>query len=159
VSNSKSALYGRRPNRKRGQALVEFALVIPIFMLLLSGIMDFGVMLFQRMTIINSAREGARAAVMVQLPVAPGYIVQTAQGAAVSAAGQAGVTISNSDVNVVCVQTSVSPTSTTLVPGGCNSAVTGDSVKVTVSYSYRTFFPLLFGASFGLGATVQMVID
>ena len=33
---------GRRHHGRRGQALVEFALVFPIFMLVLSGIMDFG---------------------------------------------------------------------------------------------------------------------
>ena len=33
---------GRRRKRTRGQALVEFALVIPIFLLVLCGILDFG---------------------------------------------------------------------------------------------------------------------
>jgi len=163
VSNLKSGRYGRRPNRKRGQALVEFALVIPLFLLLLSGIMDFGVMLFQRMTIINSAREGARAAVMIPADsnghVTEVAIDQAAWGAAVSTANEAGVSISNSDVQVTCIQTHSSPSSTTLVPGGCDNAIPGDSVHVSISYTYHTFFPLLLGASFGLGATVQMVID
>ena len=63
MSNPKPGLSDRRSSRKRGQAMVEFALVIPIFMLVLSGILDFGFMLYSRMTVINSAREGARAAV------------------------------------------------------------------------------------------------
>jgi hypothetical protein len=86
-------------------------------------------------------------------------IDQAAWGAAVSTASQAGVSISNSDVTVTCIQTSASPSSTTPVPGGCDNAVPGDSVHVSVSYTYHTFFPLLLGATFGLGATVQMVID
>jgi hypothetical protein len=32
-------------------------------------------------------------------------------------------------------------------------------VRVSVTYSYHTFFPLFFGASFNLGSTVQMVIE
>ena len=48
----------------RGSELVEMAIVVPIFVLLLMGIMDFGY-LFQRYEILqNSAREGARLAVV-----------------------------------------------------------------------------------------------
>ena len=44
----------------RGSELVEMAIVMPIFLLLLMGIMDFG-FLFQRYElVINAAREGAR---------------------------------------------------------------------------------------------------
>ena len=45
--------------------MVEFALVIPVFLLVLCGILDFGFMLFSRMTVINAAREAARAAAIV----------------------------------------------------------------------------------------------
>jgi Flp pilus assembly protein TadG len=162
VLNTSTRLYGRRANRKRGQAVVEFALVIPLFMLILSGIMDFGVGLFQRMTIINAAREGARAAVMV--PKVTGTttvslidVQNAAWGASTSAAAQGGVSITNSNVAITCLQTSVSITSPATI--SCDGATSQDSVRVSVSYTYHTFFPLLFGASFGLGATVQMVID
>ena len=43
--------------------MVEFALIFPVFMLILAGILDFGFMLYSRMNVINAAREGARAAV------------------------------------------------------------------------------------------------
>ncbi|MGZ6314992.1 MAG: TadE family protein, partial [Candidatus Limnocylindrales bacterium] len=58
MSNPKPGPSGRRSTRKRGQALVEFAMVIPIFLLVLSGICDFGFMLYSRMSVINAAREG-----------------------------------------------------------------------------------------------------
>ena len=48
----------------RGSELVEMAIVLPIFILLIMGIMDFG-FLFQRYEIVlNAAREGARLAVV-----------------------------------------------------------------------------------------------
>ena len=56
-------------NRKRrdgGQALVEFALIFPIFMLVLLGIFDIGRAVFAYNTITNSAREGARLAIVNQ---------------------------------------------------------------------------------------------
>ena len=136
--------------------MVEFALVFPIFMLVLAGILDFGFMLFQRMSVINAARDGARAAVMVP-NISASPIDNAAWGAAESTAAQGGVGIGNSNVVITCLQTSVSITS----PGtiSCDSAKSQDSVKVTINYTYHTFFPLLFGATFNLSSTVQMVID
>ncbi len=49
-----------------GQALVEFALIFPIFMLVLLGLFDIGRAVFAYNTITNSAREGARLAIVNQ---------------------------------------------------------------------------------------------
>jgi hypothetical protein len=51
----------RRP-RRTGQALVEFALVIPIFLLMLFGLIDMGRFVFMSSTLSQAAREGARLA-------------------------------------------------------------------------------------------------
>jgi Flp pilus assembly protein TadG len=57
----------RRPACENGAELIEFALVFPLLLLVVFGIMDFG-LLFQRYeTVTNAAREGARVAVL------PGY--------------------------------------------------------------------------------------
>ena len=52
--------------RRRGQALVEFALIIPLFLLLLVGIFDLGRAVFAYNTLTNAAREGARIAIVNQ---------------------------------------------------------------------------------------------
>lgn len=49
---------------RRGQALVEFALVVPILLLLVLGIIDFGRAWNLHQTITDAAREGARQAVV-----------------------------------------------------------------------------------------------
>jgi hypothetical protein len=55
---------GRGPRSERGSQLVEFALVLPLLLLVVLGIMDFG-LLFQRYeAVTNAAREGARVAVL-----------------------------------------------------------------------------------------------
>ena len=57
----------RRLACDKGAELIEFALVFPLLLLVMVGIMDFG-LLFQRYeTVTNAAREGARIAVL------PGY--------------------------------------------------------------------------------------
>jgi len=56
----------RRPKsgRERGQELVEYALVFPLLMLLVLGIIEFGVVIFSFNTIANAAREGARCGII-----------------------------------------------------------------------------------------------
>jgi TadE-like protein len=51
----------RRP-RQRGQALVEFALVFPLFLLVLVSIITFGLYVFYNQQLSNAAREAARYA-------------------------------------------------------------------------------------------------
>lgn len=55
---------------RRGQALVEFALVLPILLLFLLGILDFGRAVYASHTIGNAAREAARLAIVDQNPAA-----------------------------------------------------------------------------------------
>jgi hypothetical protein len=53
-------LLRRRARRSRGQALAEFALVLPIFLLVLFGIIDGGRMIFVNNQLSEAARDGAR---------------------------------------------------------------------------------------------------
>ncbi|HEY8718930.1 TadE family protein, partial [Pengzhenrongella sp.] len=48
-----------RQSRSAGQALVEFALVIPVMLLMLAIAIDFGRLFFSYIEITNAAREGA----------------------------------------------------------------------------------------------------
>jgi Flp pilus assembly protein TadG len=58
----------RRPRRRgeRAQSLVEFALIFPLFLVLVMGIIDFGWALRDYVTITNAAREGARLGVTLK---------------------------------------------------------------------------------------------
>ncbi|MEX0426437.1 TadE/TadG family type IV pilus assembly protein [Nocardioides sp. DS6] len=52
----------RGAGRERGAAAVEFALVAPLLLLLIFGIISYGVMLSFRQSLSQAAAEGARAA-------------------------------------------------------------------------------------------------
>ena len=56
------AAIGRRPRtvREAGQSLVEFALILPAFLLILLSILDFGYFFYTDLTITYASREGAR---------------------------------------------------------------------------------------------------
>ena len=46
--------------RHRGQSLVEFAIILPSFLLILVGLIDFGYLFYSHMTLEYATREGAR---------------------------------------------------------------------------------------------------
>jgi hypothetical protein len=54
----------KRRAGKRGAALVEFAAVAPLLLLILFGIIEYGYIFMVRQTVIHAAREGCRIAVL-----------------------------------------------------------------------------------------------
>jgi hypothetical protein len=56
-----------RVRSESGAELVEFALVLPLLLVIFGGIVDFGLLLQRQQVVTNAAREGARLAIL------PGY--------------------------------------------------------------------------------------
>jgi Flp pilus assembly protein TadG len=52
----------KRKNNDKGTALVEFAIVLPLFILILIGTVEFGIVLHDYLILQNASREGARSA-------------------------------------------------------------------------------------------------
>jgi Flp pilus assembly protein TadG len=50
--------------RESGQELVEYAMILPLLLVLLVGIIEFSIVIFSYETIANAAREGARIAII-----------------------------------------------------------------------------------------------
>lgn len=55
-----------RRHRRRGTSIIEFALVSPVLLAMVLGIIDFGWLERNSLVIANAAREGARAAALGQ---------------------------------------------------------------------------------------------
>jgi len=138
------AAVGRGRNRasESGQAILELAFTLPLLLVVVMGIFDFGLM-FQRFEVVtNAAREGARVGVL------PNYTtddaIARAQQYLTSGGLTGGATI---DANVVPVNFG-SPLKTVY------------SVTVTVQYVHNYAFigPILnlFGGSLG-SVTLQAV--
>ena len=105
---------------QRGQALVEFALVLPLLLMVLFIMVDFGVGFARWIAITNATREGARLA---------------AVGADPAAITQKVVDTSNGVLNAGNVQVGY------LDPDGDGVAI-GDSVVVEADYDYPLITPL-----------------
>jgi Flp pilus assembly protein TadG len=55
-------------SRQRGTATVEFGLLLPLFLLLLFGIVEFGLALYNKSVITTASREGARFGIVLRVP-------------------------------------------------------------------------------------------
>jgi Flp pilus assembly protein TadG len=54
-----------RHGQERGQDLVEYALVLPLFLFLAFSIIELSLLFFDYVTVSNAAREGARAGIVM----------------------------------------------------------------------------------------------
>ena len=113
-------VWRRRWGSERGAAAVEFALVLPILVLILFGVIEFGGVYNAQLMVTGAAREAARS-------MALDGDVADAQAVAVDAA--VGIDPADLDVDVS--------------PANCSA---GTDVTVTVRYD-RPFLTGLFGAS------------
>ena len=121
-------------DRSRGQALVEFALIIPIFILMVMGIFDIGRAVYAYNTINNAAREASRLAIVDQtLPH-----IRT-EGAGRSA---------NLGVTAAQVAVDFRTQTTPAVANSCSTLAIGCIANVRIPYTYQAFTPII-GAIIG----------
>ena len=59
------SVLSRLRKKEKGQAMVEFALVLPILIGLICGIIDFGWLFYNYLSLQNACREGARRACVI----------------------------------------------------------------------------------------------
>jgi Flp pilus assembly protein TadG len=86
-----------RLRQERGQALVEFALVLPLFATLLFAIIQFGIVLNHYLVLVDAVRAGARQASVSRLDPDPaGKTVAAVRSAGSGLDGtQLGVTVTS----------------------------------------------------------------
>jgi Flp pilus assembly protein TadG len=129
----------KQPSRLgRGQGLVEFALVLPILLLVIFGIIDFGRAVYAYNTIGNAARTGGRVAIVSQTDAS----IETA------AINQA-----------VALGTQPSNVTTTY---GCESPYSIDCiVSVTVTYTFHPITPVIgqIWQAINMSSTTQLPIE
>jgi len=123
---------GRARGGDRGAAAVEFALLLPLLLLLVFGIIDFGRAINAQITLTQAARTGARLAALGEPNV-----VSATQAAA----------------------TGLSPVTVSVTPCPSGATQTSQAV-VTVSYSFSFVTPVgaiagFFGGS-GFGSPITL---
>ena len=138
---TETVAFTRSAGSERGQVLVEFALIIPVLLILVLGIIDFGLGFNAWNTAQNAAREAARVAA-----VDPNASTIESRARATSSL----LTQSNLTVTLNC--STDNGTTFSACPTGA-SWNEGDIVQVRVAYDYRFVTPLPRFVGLGGGLT------
>jgi len=64
AATKRKSLFCRHGKRRRGAAVVEFAIVCPVFFLLVFGMIEYGRLVMVQQILTNASREGARMGVL-----------------------------------------------------------------------------------------------
>lgn len=105
--------------KQTGQALIEFVILLPILILIVMAILEFGMMLNSYLAINNAAREGARLGI-----------------------------IGSTDAQIQRAITSTSPSLTAgdltiNITPSYGTRKSGDTLTVTVMYNYHVIDPII----------------
>lgn len=137
--------------KTRGGSAAEFAIILPVLVALLFGIIEFGLILYDQAMITNASREGARAGIVYSYParIGDGEIVSVVTNYCVNHLVSFG---SGSAVNVSIQRA-----------GAGGGTASGDTLTVRVTYPY-TFLVLpnfitSLGPQLSLSATTVMRME
>jgi Flp pilus assembly protein TadG len=124
--------------RTRGQSLVEFAITLPIFFMLVFGVIDGGRLAFTVVTLDYAVQEGARYAALPSTgstSAVQDYVVANANFLNV-AAGSVDVQV-NSGAKAYTAR------------------INGDRLTVTTSYTYQPIITSMFGLGFNVSLNAR----
>jgi Flp pilus assembly protein TadG len=135
-----------RRRSRRGIAIVEFAIVLPIFLLAIIGIIEFGRAVMVQQMLVNAAREGARRAIIpgatnASVTTLVDNYLDTADAFLEHAAGRQ-VSITDENGNAIDLATTASHTAV--------------AVTVSVPYSEVGVGISSYFSAATLGATIQV---
>jgi len=116
-------MLGALARGRDGAAMVEFAIVLPVFLLITWGVIDFGRLFFTSNSLANATREGARYAAVLVDPIASSAQVKAQVKSAFVPFG--GPAITDAEISI----------DTLTVPGGVIVTVTGYPAPVLTPLS------------------------
>ena len=142
---------------RRGQTLVEFALVLPVFLLMLFAVIDGGRFVFLSSALSNAAREGARLGSVEASwrgssdpscgapagPVCPANDTQLRTHITTAANRQMAPFGSVDNVYMSCVPASGTPPSGQWTSTTCGTPAAGGLMSIRVTHTWRPITPFV----------------
>ena len=128
-----------RPKGQEGQNALEFAILLPVLMLILFGVLDLGRVFFAAITIVNAARVGARYASLHASDTSGAIAAAQAETAG------SGIVLTDPDVSSVTVS----------CPLGCGS---NRPIQVNVTYEFDLIMGFVLPSPVDMSYSVQMLV-
>lgn len=151
---SKSDPRRHKRRRRRGAAIVEGAIVIGIFLMMLLGMLDLGLAVLQKNVLTEAARRVAREAMMHGSMAPP----EDTSWGPTTYSGWAGDTTEIAAV-IQSALVTIDPQQTSIQvdwPDGGNRP--GQRVRVSVGYQHDSLFPFVYGDHLHLSSQCVMRI-
>ncbi|RPJ56538.1 MAG: pilus assembly protein [Acidobacteria bacterium] len=128
----------------RGATIVEMALILPLFLIMVFGMIEFSVALYDKAMITNASREGARAGIVFRDPLLTDGEITT---------------VVNNYLASRLITFGGSSTAVTLVTRG--GTVTGSplTVRVTYTYSFLVMPNFIGGGAIPMAAETVMRLE
>ncbi|MGC8634154.1 MAG: TadE/TadG family type IV pilus assembly protein [Candidatus Limnocylindrales bacterium] len=134
-----------------GQALVEFALVFPVLIMILFGLVHLGRAVYAYSTIANAARTGARVAIVNQTIYTASSCTAVQSIEQCAAAQAVALGIDPASVQVQFVPENAAAT--------CTPVQLGCLAEITVPYTFRPITPVLGNLTIAMSATSEMPVE
>jgi Flp pilus assembly protein TadG len=150
-------LSNTRQARRRGSTLVEFAFIVPVLILLVLGIIEFGWMAKNRLQLANAVREGARSAAIGKSTSQIEQLIQDRSAGIPGVPGQLTITMKRDDdgeTNGFTYNTPLGNKAPDSNGNVYNDAPAGALIQVTGSLPHIS----LTGLPFSNGRTLQVIV-
>lgn len=125
--------------QKKGNTLLEFALIATVFFVLMFGIIEYGIMFYDIAVITNASNQGARYGIVMRTP-------NYATSAAV-------VTYTQTYLTSYLFTNATNTTPTVTATPSVTPPISGTFLTVTVSYSYTYF---ILSSLLGFNKTITL---
>jgi len=150
----------RQPNNK-AQGMIEFALTLPLLLLIMLAIIEFGRLLFYYAAVTTSAREAARYGAATGIVLGfPNY--QDCDGiraAALRMGGLVGMQNDDADIHIGYQDASLVDTGDTCPPGGTGPELElGDRIVVTTTAHFQPILPMITLPTYDIQAVSRRTI-
>ena len=118
--------------------MVEFVIILPILLMLVFAIIEFGVLFGKWQTLSNAPREGARTAVVFRSGCNASAVEAEVRQRVKDYAAPLGIVLADGDI---------------AVSGVCGSSITSSTVTVTLPYAFK----VLPGFAASVSPTIDLV--
>jgi Flp pilus assembly protein TadG len=144
VSSSSNRFRDRQS--QSGVAAVEFAIIAPLLIILVFGIISFGIVFGQQLALGNAAREASRSGVV------EGRTCANVAAAAQDAANTIGMSGANVTVTVKRGATAAAATNVcgSATANPCEGSAVGDSLYVQLGFTTKVMIPLVLDENVAL---------
>lgn len=133
--------------KDRGQGLFEFALILPLLLIVLLGIFDLGRVYFASISLTSAAREGARYLSVYPHDVSSTPAYTNTRNVIIEEARNSGIELLTTDVDVLCPDVDLD-----------DSCDGGQPARIEVTHDFNLILGWLFPGPITITRTAQMIV-